>query len=307
MVGERVILAAAGEEEHLVVPGELPQQGQGAGSAALIERDERVIEQQRRMLAPAQERNQGQPRSQVDEIHRAPAELRLGGFDPAVRLLRPDGQFQGLLLHGQLRVSPLGRNGEIPACPFLHHFAQRHLSQPPCLGQSGQGLLTDLVVATHHGERFLGLGQLLIPRRQLFGVGGQPFQVHGQLHLAALRLREKLLHLPDLALEPLHLERRHSLGRDLRRAQPLLQSEDVPAHGLPLLGDRLVFTAFPPAGEELGHLLAVPDEIAVALQPLLGVRHRRTPDVPQDGVELCADLRELALQGLPAALALLST
>src|SRR4051812_29617816 len=73
-VGRRIIAIAGGQVDHLEVRGELTQELERPRRAAVVQGDERVVEDERRAAIAGHEPNEAEPGGKVDEVQRSLAE-----------------------------------------------------------------------------------------------------------------------------------------------------------------------------------------------------------------------------------------
>src|SRR5690349_10623140 len=92
LVGLVVVALRGGQVDHLEVARDLAQELEGAGGAAVVERHERVVQDERRPPVAGHEPDQAEASGQVDDVERALAELRDGHPVIALRREHVDAQ-----------------------------------------------------------------------------------------------------------------------------------------------------------------------------------------------------------------------
>src|SRR5262245_16713746 len=200
-IGGSVVAIRRGQVDDLEVARHVAQQLEGPPGALVVERHERVVEDQRRPAVARHEPDQPDPCHEVDEVERALAERR--HVDPVAALRRVNPDVEGLVVDLDAAVAALGHPGDVDDHPPLE-IARRGLHRV---------LLGELDLAERPlvdaGPPLEGR-ELLAPDRELLDVACDRLGVHGVRLDAGAGVRlvvagpfERRLQVADLDLQPL--------------------------------------------------------------------------------------------------------
>src|SRR5512140_1028402 len=200
-VGLCVVARRGGQVDHLEVRGQLAKDPNGAGGPVVVERHERVVEDERRAAVLRDQAHQAEARGEVDLVEGPLREIL--DADPVATLWREDPDVQRLVIDADAAIAAAGQSLQVAAHALLEVPGRLLHRGPLGLDDRVQGQLVDPRPALQGRELLAPRGEPLHLAGDLLRIDQVLLDPRPRAGLVVAGTLEGALLVPNLHLQPL--------------------------------------------------------------------------------------------------------